>query len=415
MDLYSVNYSIRTIPSIFWIFLWFAIPVFLFTIFWKIRLFYKRSEFLKKVKWDFLEMRISGENMKTPKAMEQVFASLFGIYSFGNSWGMKYLKGKIDLWISFEIVGSAEGIRFFIRTPSQYRNLLESALYAQYPDAEIIPADDYAYMFGKKIPNEIYDLWGTGFTLTKSRVYPIRTYQEFEEIKEEKSLDPLATIFEAMSKLKGDETVFIQLIISPTGSATGVDINKEGEKEIKRIMEEKAMVRRNKEGEEEKMTGMFALTPGIQEIIKAIERKTSRTVFETTLRFVYIDRRDGFNGMNISSIMGAFQQFNFPQLNSLRPDRSITIFGGWKALLFPIYKNIKINIKKRRLFYYYSTRRFGNENHLKKEKFPVFSIEELATLYHFPRHFVGAPGLKSPFSRKGGAPSNLPVADKGGK
>ena len=177
---------------------WVAVPVFLIAIFWQFRLLYKRAHFLEEQEWDFLEIRIPEENLRTPKAMEQVFSSLYGIYSFGISWLGKHKDGKVDLWISFEMVGRAGGIQFFVRTPSQFRNLVESALYSQYPDVEIIDADDYIYDFGRSLPNSTFDIWGTGFKLVKDSVYPIRTYEEFEETKEEKAIDPLAGIFEAM-------------------------------------------------------------------------------------------------------------------------------------------------------------------------------------------------------------------------
>jgi len=409
---YSFGSAYHQILSVLIPLAWIAVPIFLAIMFWNLRLLSVRVRFFNNIEWVLLEVRVGEQSVRTPKAMEHVFASLFGIYSFGISSMSKYLKGTIDLWFSFEILGKEDGIRFYVRTPSKYRNLVESALYSQYPDIEIEEAEDYVYEFGRVIPNETYDLWGTGYKLTKDSVYPLRTYKEFEPTreKEEYIVDPLAMLFEALSKLKNDETVFFQMMISPTGAATGFDIKKKAEKEIATIIEEKGMKHKNKEGDEEKASSMTALTPGMRDVVKAIEDKASQLLFETTMRFVYIDRKDSFNRLNISSVMGSFQQFNSQSLNSIRSDGSSTSFGGIKAMLFPWYKNAKLSSKKRRLFEYYATRRFGMSNHFREEKLPVLSVEELATLFHFPRSFMKAPKLRGVYSRKGGPPSDLPVA-----
>jgi hypothetical protein len=407
----SLQTLIATLLQLFSWVAWIIIPLFLAGVFFQMRLLYKRAHFLEKQKWDFLEVRIAEENLRTPKAMEQVFASLYGIYSFGIPWINKHKDGKVDLWISFEMVGRAGGINFYVRTPSSYRNLVEAALYAQYPDIEISEAQDYIYDFGRALPNDTYDVWGGGFKQVKDGVYPIRTHQQFEEVKEEKTVDPLAGIFEAMSKLKDDEMICLQYMISPTGAATGYDAKAEAEKEIKKLIEEKGLKRKNSEGKEEPATSMFSLTPGMQDVVKSIERKVSQLLFETTIRFMYVDRKDDFNMMNVAAVMGSMQQFNTQDMNALRPDSLLTVFGGWQAVLFPWYKKMKIASKKRRLFYYYATRRFGMSNHLGDEKLPIFNVEELATLFHFPRSFIKAPNLKSAYSRRGGPPSNLPIEE----
>lgn len=44
-------------------------------------------------------------------------------------------------------------------------------------------------------------------------------------------------------------------------------------------------------------------------------------------------------------------------------------------------------------------------------KTSVFSVEELATLYHPPITYVGAPNLEPLEAKKGSAPSNLPIVE----
>jgi len=387
---------------------WIVVPVFLGVVFWQLRLLRKRLAFLSGVSWEMIEIRIPRDNLKTPKSMEQVFTSLYGIYSFGIPWMPKYLDGKVDLWVSFEIVGNGGGISFYVRTPSQFRNLVESAIYSQYPDAELVDAPDYVMDFPSQIPNDVYDIWGTDFGLAKSSVYPLRTYYHFEDPKEERRTDPLATITEAMSKLKDDESVWIQLMVSPTGSATGFDLKKKAEEEIKKIIEEKSTKRTDHEGKEVS-SGLMGLSEGYRNIIKEIENKASKHAFEVTLRFIYIDKKENFSPLNIAAIMGSFQQFNTQNMNALKPAKLITVLGGWTAKLVPYYKKNKMLAKKRRLYDFYRSRCFGYSNHTGGEELPVLNTEELATLFHFPAGIVKAPKLRAVLSRKGEPPVDLPI------
>jgi len=387
--------------------LWFVVPIFLITLFWQLRLIYKRQQFLIKEKWDMLEVRIPREIVKRPKAMEQVFSSLYGIYSFGIGWIQKYLEGQVDLWISFEIAAKGGGIQFFVRTPSKYRNLVESSIYGQYPGAEIIVAPDYTQELPSLLPNETFDLWGTGLTLAKEDPYPIRTYKEFDEyeIDDEKRIDPLSGLFEAMSKLKGNERIWIQCMISATGSATGGEVKEEAEEIIKKIVEENTKV----EGEEGKVSRK-PLTHGMQEVIKGIEGKVSKQVFQTTLRYVYIAPRDEFNEQNNSAVLGSFQQFNTQNMNAFKSDKTKTSFGGFRAKFFPKFKNKKVLVKKRMFYDAYVHRKFGLTNHISdSEKLPILSVEELATIYHYPIVNVKAPQLQRIGSRRSEPPVNLPI------
>ena len=61
---------------------------------------------------------------------------------------------------------------------------------------------------------------------------PIRTYPMFEEPVEERRIDTIAPLMEAMSKLKNDEQLWFQVLIKPTGEV----FRAEGEKEIRKLL-----------------------------------------------------------------------------------------------------------------------------------------------------------------------------------
>jgi hypothetical protein len=411
---------------------WLILPLFLFPVFWNLRMRYIRTRYVKDIDWLMLEIKIPKDILKTPKAMEQVFSEMAATYSFGMKPIDIYLNGKVEPWISFEMVGHAGGVNFYIHTPSKYRNLIESAIYAQYPEAEIRQAEDYAELFGNILPNKIYDVFGAEFGLLKESYYPIKTYQYFEEPTEERRLDPIAAISEVMSNLKEGEAIWLQTLISPTGAPSGNDWQAEGVEKINEITGKKTE-KEKKKGlggalyewlrnlffapvkypdwpvltKKEEAAALKFLNPHEQEIVKAISNKISKFGFEAVIRFVYIDRRDSFSPLNPIAVIGSFQQFGISHLNAFKP--KVAAKGGWLAHFFPKYKELAEFSLKKEIFQKYRERRFGNYNKTRAEKFSVLNTEELATVYHFPAIMVKAPRLRKVEAKKAGPPAGLPI------
>src|SRR3989344_5742701 len=142
-----------------------------------------------------MEIKISKIIERTQKAMEQVFAGMHAMFEQPR-FVEKYLQGKYMPWASFEMV-SIEGVtRFFVRVQRSHINLVQSHVWAQYPEAEISEAEDYVQKVPQDIPNKNWDVWGVELILSKDDAYPIRTYPAFEENIEEKRIDPLAALLE---------------------------------------------------------------------------------------------------------------------------------------------------------------------------------------------------------------------------
>jgi len=413
---------------------WFIIPAILFAFFWELRLRFIRRDFIKKMDWKILEVKIPKNIFITAKAMEQIFAAMYSIYSFGafKKWE-KYVLGKVETFVSFEIAGSSAGVRFYIYHPARLRKLIETAIYAQYPNAEIHDAFDYTKSMPTYLPNNEYEVWGTNFIFNRENYYPIKTYEYFEETEEEKRIDPLAHIIEVISNLKEGERIWYQVIIAGTGKPTGNDWQKEGEDKISEIAGHKKADKEKfsvwgefnmwvvnffkapftdiswgEERKEEKPTAKF-LTPAEQNLVKSISRKISKSGFETVIRIIYIDQKEAFTPLNIASILGTFQQFGAYDMNSFRPGAEITGISNFLSKISPRYKKMMEFIKKRAIYFAYINRRFGKTNMEKKEKFPVLSTEELATIYHFPSFTVETPQFRRLDTKKGGPPKGLPI------
>ena len=198
--------------------------------------------------------------------------------------------------------------------------MMESAIYAAYPEAEITEADDYLEELPKTMPNPQFDISGFEEVLRHENYLPIRTYPMFEESVEERRIDTIAPLMEAMSKLKNDEQMWFQVVIKPTGE----EFRKEGEKEIKKLLgieehkkqsawpkldlgitlsealrgpfQHPGEAKASKDQKPEKLP-RFLMTPVDKERADAIHLKISKIAFEATLRFMYVDKREGAVGL----------------------------------------------------------------------------------------------------------------------
>jgi len=405
---------------------WIVLPLVAFFIFWDFWLVYLHSRFVKAITWKVLEIRVPKNVLKTPKAMEQIFAAAHAPYSYGIIPFDKYWKGKEELWMSFEMVGRAGESHFYLRVPKELQHNMESAIYGQYPEAEVVEVEDYLDHFPKVLPNQEIDLSGFEEMLRHENYLPIRTYLSFEDPTEERRLDTIGPLMEIMAKLKDDEQIWYQLVIRPTGE----DFKKEGEKKIGQIIgtesKEKSKgglfsgaglgfslgeavmapfehpgVEVKKKDEGMKMM-RFLITPGEKDMTEAIEEKISKIAFESTPRFLFLTKQGNDDPGVIGAIHGFMRQFNTQNLNSLKPN-SIKTTASYAVR--GMFKKTRIRWRKRMIYEDY-------RNISPSDKRSILNIEELASIYHFPIATVSTTELEKISSRKGSPPAGIPTIEE---
>jgi hypothetical protein len=407
---------------------WIIAPVALFLFLRYFWVNYLISKYLMGLRWILLEVKFPRGVVKTPKAMEQFFAGLHAAER-KRKFKEKYIKGELPPWFSIEMVGHAGTIRFFIRGQEKYRNLIESHLYAQYPEAEIVEAEDYVDSIPLGTPTKDFDAWGTELILTKPDAYPIRTYPVFFEEKEaEERTDPIAGLFEFLSSLHRDENIGIQILISPAGD----DWKKDGEKLVAKIVGKEVKEDKKKglliieegknwaselsngiarffgfgtaaEKKEEKVQSVVPfLTPGQKETVLAVERNIAKLGFKTMIRFMYWAPKDIFDKDKSTVAAGYFRQFNTQNLNGFKANKAVTPGRGriFKKRREPGQKRIFVARYKKRYFPF----------HKIKTKGFVFNTEELATICHLPGKFVEAQRLMKIEAKKSSPPADLPIS-----
>lgn len=397
-----------------------------------------------KTKWAVLEVIPPKEILSPLKAMEDVFSSLWPLMDKANFREI-WCDGELNngpYWFSFEIASIEGKIHFYLRFLQQHVSAVEMALYSHYPDIEIHEVPDYVKLVPKTVPNEEWDMYGEDWGYAKADAYPIKTYEKFIEPQgeritaEEKRMDPIISLLEGISKLGAGEHYWVQFIMVPVLDYDEPNWRKEGQKIINKLAKrpekkeptliddltyiaKQVFLGPEKEGsgesakyswpmEEDEETGelKISLTPGEREVITEIENKIKKPAFRTTIRGVYVAKRENWKAPNkaiLRSYMGHFITENMNRLEFQARTRPRMHF---------FWRERRVFLRARKMFRN-AILRFPPlfPKRMSSDSNPILSTEELATLFHFPLRTSGmiAPTLEKVESKKAGPPPNLPV------
>jgi len=386
----------------------FWLPVLLLYAFWRIWIAYVQSAFIASQQCVLLEFKLPKEILKTPLAMEQVFSSLY-LTSGESTFIDRAWSGKVRAWFSFELVSIEGQVHFFVWTREGLRNYLEAQIYANYPNVEVHQVEDYAKSL--RFNPAKNSVWGCDIGLSKPDPYPIKTYVDYgldkEQVEDEYKVDPIAPIVEFLGSMKKGEVMAIQMITRahkkrffPEGLIEREDKWKDdAKKEIEKIRKEATP-----KIEGLQFPGFPNPTKGQTETIAALERSVAKYGFDVGIRVMYFADNENFRGGNISTMLSMFKQFGSNNLNGFMPKRWLADFDyPWQDFM-----EIRQNAARRKFLkawkrraYFHSPFRF---------KPAILNTEELATIYHFPGgRSVETPTFNRIPSKKGGAPSNIPI------
>ncbi|EKE14886.1 MAG: hypothetical protein ACD_12C00255G0001, partial [uncultured bacterium] len=336
------------IKSLWWLLPVYFIPYFIYE--WRLNI--KKEQYEKNLKPILLAVDVPQELEPNLKAVEQIFAQLAGIQTKGTLYE-RFFKGEFQPRFSLEIISVEGYVQFLFWTPTKFRDLIEAAIYAQYPDAEITEVEDYTKNIPFNFSRKKYTLWGTEFRLQNKDVFPIRTYPQFEYSLSQQLADPMAALLEILSKLKKGEQIWIQLVISP--------VDDKWKKRAKRVIEQIISGKKpsgplesildlpgtiisgvvesftwisegafwqtaEEDKKDELLIGgrIMNLTPGEKGKIESIEMKISKLGFRTKFRMVYFAQNEVYEkGRGSVAVIGAIKQFNTLNLNGFKSDKKI--------------------------------------------------------------------------------------------
>ncbi|RJQ30178.1 hypothetical protein C4572_04400 [Candidatus Parcubacteria bacterium] len=358
----------------------------------KFWIYYARLYFVSNIEWVLLDIKLPKEVTKSPRAMEMVLNSLYQMRD-GNRWD-KYWQGLVRAWYSLEIVSLEGKIHFYIYVQKGLRGLVEEQIYAQYPEVEIMEAEDYTRNISA-YNEEGLKFYSTEFALKKDDAYPIRTYIDYElhklENEEEQKTDPMSALLEFMGSLKGGEQLWFQVLIRAT---TNTEWKNAGAKIIDKLL------KRDKEKETD--FGSMTLSPGERMIVEAIERNVAKLGYDVCIRAAYLAKEDKYRGTIRGILGGVMEQYGSNNLNAFK----LVNKTGYLDHFYQFPKT-REGWKKERMFDAYVRRSAFYSPH--KRKLYILNTEELATIYHFPGAVITTPTLARIEAKKGEPPAALPV------
>lgn len=370
------------------------LPFLMAFLWWEIYLYYIRAKWLKENKTVIFEIKLPREVFKSPMAMELVITALHQP-SAGNLID-QYIKGRVPAVFSLEIASIGGKIHFYIQGPEFFKNIIESAVYSQYPEAEVYIAEDYTRVVDYGSVGSPWDLRGVEFQFSAADPYPIKTYVDYgldKDPKEEFKIDPLTSLLEFMGSIGPNEQIWSQLLITAAPKTWKDEVQKELDKLLKRD-------KPKKEGETN--WGEFALSSGEREKVKAVEKSLAKLAFNSGLRVLYLGRDGAITIPTYVGVMTNYKQFGAQHLNGFKTAMTASLEYPWQDPF-----KIRVPRRRRKFFRNYCYRSYHYPPASKKPL--VMTTEELATIFHIPGQVATTPTLERIPSKRGEPPANLPI------
>lgn len=377
---------------------------------------YKKETTALEAKWTLLEIQIPREIAKSPSAMELFFSNTF----------------DPKLWFSLEMVSIDGRVHFYIRTQNNIKDLVQTQIYAQYPQAKVVEIEDYVFDIPKYDKNGDWYVWGCEYSKKKDDFLPLKTYKAYGEemragTKEEFKVDPITPIIELLGSLSKGQQLWIQILAKHSGKKyyskkkeKKVEFSEAAPEFLLELLKPYTKVQKNEKGE----TDLDIRTPKtIEPVVKAVSEQLGQLHFECGIRVIALSDKkiiteDQFNGLSRSAKL-IFRQFTLANSNELERINTTEFEDEWKD---PI--GTTMNKFKRRLLDSYRLRMFFHPPMILDLEFPkwlkifaptgkpkvfVLSSEELASIFHFPGMVSETPSFKRVETKIAKPPSNLPI------
>jgi hypothetical protein len=389
---------------------------------------YVEERFIGGIEWVVLEIQLPRIMTKTPLAME-LFLSNALYHQSGKGGWESYWQGAVHFWYSLELVSIDGQVHFFIRTPTRIRKLVETQLYAQFPQVRVFEVPDYTEEIPRYTNDGPFYMWGCEYALEKHDAWMIKTYKDFgldkASDKEELKTDPMSGVLEFLGALDRGEQVWIQIIVrfsKKTYHTHGTFAHHHDFYEEAEIYWTEYLKNWTKVSD----TGVreIRMNPVEEADLKRAFEKTGKLVFDTGIRLVVLGDKskvsaDTFNNTRRASRL-MFRQYADKSSNALvRVNSTQFDYGVWADPFNKRSERLKhymLTYYKLRTLFHPPLLRTSNRTSILKyffqsdpPKVSVLSTEELATIFHFPGMVSETPSYQRIESKTAKPPSNLPM------
>ncbi len=404
---------------------------------WKMWVHYVQQDFISGIDFALLEIIPPREVLRSPKGMELFFSN--ALYHFSHKGGLEeYWQGAVWFWYSLEIVSIEGQVHFYIRTPTRTKDLIETQMYAQYPQSQVKVVEDYTLAVSEISEESGWNLWGCEFKLLKPEAFPIKTYTAFgldKDPKEEYKVDPISSIIELFGSIGKGEQMWTQIVVTPSkkkyhkkGTLFGhIDWVEQAELDIREKLAEFTNTRARLDGTPSKEIRAPAF---LDSLIKDATMKLAKLGFDTGVRIAYVAKKEvfpfGTRNNNSRNIRLIFRQYESPlsngfdRINSTQGDQYSSIFVASKKTI-DLFKRRHLHAYREREFFHLPMRHHIFNIHTVFWPFSIWfkpyfhpetfvlNTEELATMWHFPGQMLKVPTLERIESKEASPPPNLPM------
>ncbi|MCX6751638.1 MAG: hypothetical protein NT161_02620 [Candidatus Nomurabacteria bacterium] len=400
-------------------------------------LHYVQANFISGIEWVLLEIVPPRDVLRSPRAMELFITN--ALYHSSQKSGLEsYWIGAVWFWFSLEIVSIEGQVHFYIRVPSRVKSLIETQMYAQYPQAQVKEVEDYTLAVDEITADSKYNLWGCEFKFTKPDAYPLKTYIDYgldKDPKEEYKVDPISPVVELFGSIGKGEQMWMQIVITPSKKKFHTkgtwfkshDWVAESELQVRKALAEFTNLRPRPDGT---MSKEIRAPAFMDEMIKGAARKFLKVGFDTGVRICYVAKREAFNMNNRRNMRLIFRQYAAPysneltRFNSTQSDAFATgetsvssFFPATRATITRLSNRMLLEYREREFFHPPMRHKIRLPWPLSPYIFPNFfhhhimimNTEELATLWHFPGQILKVPTLERIESKEASPPTNLPT------
>lgn len=276
-------------------------------------------------------------------------------------------------------------IKFVLAVPVDHAETIEKTISSFYPGSlvDIIPQPS--------LLTPGYYMSGGELVLKKDHGFPIKTYETFEA-------DPMDSIFAAASKVKTDEKMLLQVLLSPVDEKR----HKKLRKEVSDIKEEKKkkslkdyvllflkkMIAREDKEEQDKESHTFS-----QQQLSDLDKKVEDELFDVRIHlYASASTKQRADSM-VTDMVRAFQQYNYMGLNGFSYNKASNIRRFVKHVIarkfvFPVSWKKRFEQYKRRM---------------------ILNIRELSSFFHLPHsRFNRTPRIDWQKYKAVPAPQNIP-------
>lgn len=317
---------------------------------------YGYKKFLKSVKEVVLldkaldvvifEVKVPHDNEIDIKEADQMFS---GLLQIGEKLEGIKVHTKAKPFVSFEIVAFKDNIKFYVLCSKKMASLVDRQINGAYPTAEIIRTKEpNVFREGAQVAYAVLEQ-------AKEKYIPIRTYDELAS-------DTLATLTDAMSKLRDGEAASVQMVIT----AAGTDWRNDAKSYVKKMREKASKDKEN-----------GGSTKVDEESLGLIDRKAEKSGFFTDIRLVVVSDTKALADEHLTNMLSSFDQFTKETGNKFKKQKNPEGFVHDFIYRLP-------------------------------RETMILNTAELATVYHFPNKNIRTPHIQWLLSKDAPAADFVP-------